>query len=337
MILSMDIHLLVSIILIVLLVITLIVDRSRMVFRRVCRFFLYDNGLVSFLRNKFLQVVIPGVAGLYFLCLDIWGGEWPIIKDYQKEHEFVFSTLIFLSLLILVIRGTADWYEGKSDKAYIAFMEQFSILTSKLVTKKLERFKDESLKLKPNGNTFKQITQPKDQINMILGEIETLLFNNFAVKKKQVCITVMHKDPAANNWYYEYETNKGWKHTKAQKLIDSKSAASECLRTGQPVFHACKKQASRSNQYFLSERDNSNGEGSVFCYPALTTNPDYTDNYIVSIVTYGKRLCDPLDQEQAEAISDIFSDICQRIDLELTLHSIKKWQFEYHTNKTRSE
>ena len=306
----MDIRFLLPIVLILALIAVLAVDKFRMAFRRACRFIFYDNSLVAFLRNKFMQVFVPGIAGLYFLCLDVWGDHWLAIKNYREQHEFLFAALIILSLVILIIRGSADWYEGKSDKAYIAFMEQFSVLTSKLVTKKLERFKDEALRLKPNGNTFKQITKPKDQINMILGEIETLLFNNF-------------------------EVNRGWKHTKAQKLIDSDSAASECLRTGQPVFHACKKQASKSRKYFLSDRDKSNGVGSVFCYPALTTNPDYTDNYIVSIVTYGKRLCDPLDQEQAEAISDIFSDICQRLDLELTLHSIKKWQFEYHTNRTR--
>lgn len=333
----MDIYPIIFLAVVVLLILILLVDSSRLAFRRAFRFILYENSLVSFFRNKFLQVFVPGAAGLYFLCLDVWSDEWSLIKNYKHEHEFVFLVLIISSLSILFIRGTADLYEGKSDKAYIAFMEQFSTLTSKLVIKKLERFKDEALRLKPSGNTFRQITQPKDQINIILGEIETLLLHNFAVKKKQVCITVMHQDPKSNTWYYEYETNKGWKHTKAQQLIDTDSAASECLKTGQPVFHPCKKKASSSNQYFLSDRDKSNGKGSVFCYPALTKNPDYTDNYIVSIVTYGKRLCDPLDQEQAEAISDIFSDICQRIDLELTLHSIKKWQFEFHTNKTRSQ
>jgi hypothetical protein len=331
----MDVYLLLLIIAFVFLLIILSVSKTRLLFRRACRYFIYDNTVVEFFRNKFLQVVLPGASGLYFLCLDVWGDDWEIIKNHQDKHEFIFSTLIASSLIILLIRGAADWYEGKSDKAYIAFMEQFSVLTSKLVTKKLERFKDEALRLKPNGNTFKQITQPKHQINMILGEIETLLLNHFSVKKSQACITIMHKNPENNTWYFEYETNKGWKHTKAQKLIDEGSAASESLRTGQPVFHACKKSASEKGLYFLSERDKKNGEGSVFCFPAVTKNPDYSDDYIISIVTYGKRLCDPLDAEQAEAISDIFSDVCQRIDLELTLHSIKRWQFEYHTNRTR--
>lgn len=331
-----DNYLLGTAILTVLVIAAFSFEKCRMLIRRTFRFILYENFLALILRNKFLQVVVPGVAGLYFLCLDVWGEDWGIIKNYQEQHEFIFSSIVVFSFIILVVRGTADWYEGKSDKAYIAFLEQFSVLTCKLVTRKLERFKEEAPRLNPGGNTFKRITQPKDQINMILGEIETLLLNHFAVKKKQVCITVMHKDPETNSWYYEYETNKGWKHTKAQKLIDEESAASECLKTGQPVFYACKKEASKRNMYFLSERDKNSGSGSVFCYPALTENRDYVDNYIVSIVTYGKRLCDPLDKEQAEAISDIFSDICQRIDLELTLHSIKKWQFEYHTIATRS-
>lgn len=331
----MDVLLLLTLIAGIVLLMSLAINRTRLMFRRGCRYLIYENKIAAFFRNKFLQVVLPGAAGLYFLCLDVWGDEWGIVKNHQEKHEFIFSVLIVSSLLILLIRGAADWYEEKSDKSYIAFMEQFSILTSKLVTKKLERFKEEALKLKPNGNTFKQITQPKDQINMILAEIETLLLNNFSIKKKQVCITIMHKGPLSNNWHYEYETNRGWAHTKAQKLIEEKSAASECLRTGQPVFHACKNSASSKGLYYLSERDRSSGEGSVFCYPAFTKNSDYSDNYIISIVTYGKKFCDPLDKEQAEAISDILADICQRIDLELTLQSIKRWQFEYHTNRTR--
>jgi hypothetical protein len=331
----MDIHLAITLGLAICLILTLVIDTSRMWFRRVCRYTFYENRIAEFFRNKFLQIVVPGVAGAYFLCLDVWGDDWDIIKNNKETHEFIFSGLIMLSLGILLIRGTADWYEGKSDKSYISFMEQFSILTSKLVTKKLERFKEQALSLKPSSNTFKQITNPKEQINLVLGEIENLLQINFDIKKKKACITIMHKDPISENWYFQYETNKGWRHTKAKKLIDSNSTASKCLQKGEPIFHVCKDLASKNNEYFLSERDISNGVGSVFCYPAFTENPDYMDNYIISIVTYGKRLCDPLDKTQAEAISDIFSDICRRIDLELTLHSIKTWQFEYHTNQSR--
>lgn len=199
----MDIHLIISISIFILLLVVLIIDGSRIWFRKACRFALYDNRIAEFFRNKFLQVVMPGISGSYFLCLDVWGNDWEIIQKYKYLHELVFAWLISISLFILVVRGTADWYEGKSDKSYIKFLEHFSLLTSKLVTAKLDRFKDQARKLKPNGNTFKQITQPKDQINLVLGEIETLLQLNFGIKKRQVCITIMHKDPKSQSWYYE--------------------------------------------------------------------------------------------------------------------------------------
>ena len=332
---SSDIHLFVVILIVLGVILAFYFNRSRFYIRQSFRRFFYDNYLVEILRNKFLQLVLPSASGAYFLCLDVWGDKWDFIKNYQSQHEFIFTSLIVSSLIVLVIRGFADIYEGKSDKAYIAFMENFSLLTSKLVTHKLNRFKKEASRLRPNGDTFKQITQPKDQINLILGEIENLLFHNFSMKKSQVSITIMHKDPQSENWYYEYETNKGWNHTKAQILIDGNSTAARCLRTGEPIFHACKELASQNDEYFLSERDKRMGKGSVFCYPAFTENTSYRDDYIVSIVTYGKRLCDPIDVAQSEAVSEIFSDICRRIDLELTLDSIKTWKFDFHTNKTR--
>ncbi|MEQ2355753.1 hypothetical protein [Pseudoalteromonas piscicida] len=311
-------------------------ESSRYFHRKLFRKALYENTIVRTIRNRFLQVFLPGLTGAYFITLDVWGEQWGIIKDHIEKHEIAFSILIFVSLTALLIRGIADWYEEQSGDAYKKFLEGFALLTTRVVQKKLNRFKDESGKLKPNGNTFKQITQPKEQINLILGEIEALLLNNFSLKRSQVCITIMHNDPKNNNWYYEYETNPSWKHTKATKLIQGKSTAAECLKIGGPIFHACKRQAHKKGNYFLSERDDRTGDGSVFCYPAFTVNNDYRDNYIISIVTYGRRLCDPLDDQQADAISEIFSDICRRIDLELTLNSIKRWQYEFHTNKSRS-
>ena len=309
---------------------------ARFFYRKLFRKILYKNVIVASIRNKFLQIFLPGISGAYFITLDVWGDKWEFISKNTAKHEVIFSILVALSLFSLLVRGIADWYEEQSERTYIKFLEQFSLLTTKLVVNKLNRFKDETTKLKPNGNTFKQITQPKDQINLILGEVESLLLNNFSLKRNQVCMTIMHNDPINETWYYEYETNRSWKHTKAIKLLEGRSAAAECLSTGEPIFYACKNKAAKLGKYYLSERDKRTGIGSVFCYPAFTQNNDYRDNYIISIVTYGKRLCDPIDDEQAEAISEIFSDIARRIDLELTLHSIKTWQYDYHTNKSRS-
>ena len=59
----------------------------------------------------------------------------------------------------------------------------------------------------------------------------------------------------------------------------------------------------------------------------FVTTPDHEDKYIISIVTYGKLLSDPRDNEASKIIKSIFSEICRRIELELTLASIRAWQF----------
>lgn len=301
--------------------------------KKKCRVILYDNKLASILRSSIVQLVLPSISGVYYLCLDIWADRWSWIKNYESFHEYVFGWLVGISFLALLVRGIADWYEAKSDKAYIAFMERFSSLTSRLVKVKLDRFKEESAVLRPTVDVFKRITQPKSQINLILGEVESLLLNHFGIKAHQVNITIIRNDYQKGVWFYKYQTNRSWKHTKASVLMGEKSAARKCLDTGEPVFFACKSEAARRNEYFLSERDKRYITGSAYCYPVFVKNPDYNDLYLVSIVTYGVRLCDPLDSAQSEAIAEIFTDICTRIDLELTLESIKEWRFDYPKTK----
>lgn len=330
----MDIDIRLVVVLIIILFLS-ISARARYELKKLLRIALYENFLVRSLRSKILQLVLPGFSGAYFLCLDVWGDKWAFIKDYQPQHEFAFSVLIGASLIVLIIRGIADHVEEKVKINHSLFIDNFTSLTSKAVATKLKRFKEQATKLKPNGNTFKSITQPKEQINLILSELVDILRRNFGIQNDEQCITIMHQDPKTQKWHFKYQTNASWQHTKPEVLLAKNSTASECLNYGEPIFHPDKVEAEKNRKYFMSDRDKEKGNGSAFCYPVVTKNKDYEDKYIISMVTYGKRLCDPFDKVQAEAIRLIFIDICRRIDLELTLESIKEWQFDYHTSSTR--
>jgi hypothetical protein len=302
--------------------------RIGMPIRGLIKWLIYTNRLVAVFRSTFLQIVLPAVSAAYFLCLDVWGDKWDWIKDHQEKHELAFAFLLGASLVSMLASGIAEWYDQKSDKKYILFIERLAMLTTRLVNLKLNRFKEAAKQLKPKSDTFKQITQPKDQINLVLSEIEGLILDNFGIKEGNVCITILHKDPISEKWYYEFETHKEWNHTKAHVLMNESSAAAYSLKIGEPVFHACKKIGQRTGQYLLSDRDKRGKKGSAFVYPATIETPEYVDTYIISIVTYTERLCDPLDSDQSEAIKRILTDICKRIDLELSLLSIKQWKFE---------
>lgn len=296
---------------------------------------LYRNFIVAILRNKFLQVMLPAISATYYLCLDIWKDKWSVIKDHLDQHELIFLVLVGLSLLFLMLRATVEYFDERSENHRLDLKDRFILLTSRLVKGKLDRFKAKARSLTPNGNTFKEITQPKDQIRLILSEVVSLLESKFRLQETELCITIMHEDPKTRRWYFKHETNESLKHTKPEILLKENSTARECLEIGEAILHVDKVRAANQGKYHLSERDKRSGDGSVFCYPAFTSNRDYEDRYIITIVTYGKMLCDPVDSAQANAIKLIFSDICRRIDLELTLESIKYWQFEYHTSATR--
>jgi hypothetical protein len=296
--------------------------------KRGLRYVLYENFIVRFLRNKFLQLVLPGFSGAYFLCLDIYGDQWDFIKDNKGEHEQVFFVLIVILLTVLIVRGIAEHIEEKGKAKYINFIENFTRLTSKIVKSKLERFKESALIVTRNGDTFKQITKPKDQINLILNEVVDLLDDNFSIKENEQCITIMHLDPESKKWYFKYNTQKTWNNTKADLLMKKNSTAKECLEIGEPIFHSDKSRAARMEKYHLSERDRRFKVGSVFCYPVCIQHKEYEDQYIISIITYGKVMCSDVDTEHSEAIKGIFSDICRRIDLELTLESIKDLRYD---------
>lgn len=96
----------------------LFIDGIRFKLKKLLRFVFYENLVVTILRNKFLQLVLPGVSGAYFLCLDVWGDKWKFISENQVQHEFAFSILIGISLLVLVIRGIADHIEGNGSNPY---------------------------------------------------------------------------------------------------------------------------------------------------------------------------------------------------------------------------
>jgi len=309
--------------------------RSRLIVRKLVRWVFYSNPVASFLRNDALQKIVPAIVAVYYISLDLWKDDWPVFSNYIKTHERVFLGLVGASLLLTIVRFVSDRYEINSKNLISKFEKAFVQLTSKIVRIKLERFKDSAAKITPAGNTFAQITQCEDQINLILSELVDLISEQLGVTEADQCISILRKDPKTEKWFFPYITNKGWKHTKPNKLTTEASAAKKCIDTGEPMLHVDKKEAARLGEYFLSERDKRKADGSVFCYPVITKTKDYEDICVISIVTYGKMFCDPIDTVHAEAIKVLLCEICKRLDLELTLESIKIWKENNSSNTSR--
>lgn len=297
-------------------------------FNKFFKYIFYGNGLFSFLRHKIISNTIIAFSSLYFLTFEIYRTEWSVFTVHAKPSQYMFFALVGLSFFIVVLKGIGEWVEEKNSISKNGFRNDLIILSSKLVKVKLERFKKYSPSIKRNGNIFKNITQPKEQINILLGEFSKILQDKFNLNEDQLCITIMQIDIKGNNItsFFDFKTQQDWTRTKAKKLLEENSTARQCLEIGEPILFANKYKAAKSNEYFISDRDNRYDKGSVYCYPCFVQMPDSKKQYVISVVTYGKQICYHGDKEETEAIKEILNEICRRIDLELTLKSIKDWQ-----------
>lgn len=293
------------------------------------RYIFYSNPVFSFIRHKIVSALILGISTAYFLVFEIYRDEFEFFKVHAEETRVIFFIFIVLSFVTVFLKGIGEWIEERDFLNRNGFRNDLILLASKLVRAKLKRFKEKSPNITQKGNIFKNITQPKDQINILLGELTRIIQERFGLSEDQLCITIIQTDvneSGNTTAFYAFNTQDSWERTKAKRLLHEKSTAKKCLDIGEPVFLANKYKAAKEGDYFLSDRDNRYTKGSVYCYPCFVKTPSIEKKYVISIVTYGKQICYHGDAEEIDAIKEIFNEICRRIDLELTLKSIKDWQ-----------
>ncbi len=286
--------------------------------------------MCRFIRHKAVSSIFLSTATIYFLLFEIFRNEWGVFLSHSEISRQLFFVLAAFSFLTVALTGIGDWVDEMHSKSRAGFRDDLIALASKLVRAKLERFKSAASRINSRDNVFKKITHPSDQINILLAEFSKLLQERFSLQEDQICITIMQIDETQEKpkAYYKFTTHNDWQHTKAKEILEADSAAKKCLNTGEPVFFHDKQRAYKNGSYFLSERDKrkGNGKGSVYCHPSFTETPNYKVKYVISIVTYGKCIGYVGDLEEKDAIKVIFNEICRRIDLELTLKSIKDWK-----------
>lgn len=290
------------------------------------RILFYSNWFSKLAGNRIAGYAVPAILGLYYLTLDIWGDDWSIIADHKAFHLELYKYLVGASLIFIFLKVARDFYEDLTRTAKQDISKGLITLTSRIVKAKLDRFKDCAALLTPSSNAFKRITQPEAQIQVIISEIVTFLDHTFDLTDGELCITVMHCNVLTNKWHFLFNTHNGWTRTRAEKLVGEQSLAKLCLDRGEAVFHPDKIIAAKKSEYFLSERDNREKSGSAFGYPVVVNVNGTEYKFVISIITYGKMLCNVHSPDQVEAMKLTLRDICRRIELELTLLSMKRSQ-----------
>jgi hypothetical protein len=315
---------LISLIVMIPIILYLVKKYGRMLAKLICIKIFTDNVFIDFLTSKFIQTVIPSFAAGYFLILDVWGSDWDIIKNNIPFHEKAFFFVLLGTFLLIVVKEASASINQRLAKINHEISEELSVLATKSVHSKLSRFKKATKSLSPADIIFEKITDSESQIELLLNEFETLINKVFLIKKSNICINIIHIEND-NRTFYKESNQKGWNHTKASKIVNSQSAVANTLLTGQAQLFVSKQKASKDSLYMLSQRDKKFGDGSIFCYPVFHEFRDYKAQNIINVSTYGATLSETFDADRHDAIFEIFSDICRRIELELTLSKIKEW------------
>ena len=281
------------------------------------------------INHQATQIIVGAIAAAYYAAFDHWGAGWPLqIGGTAQFYNGLLVAMLVAALVTLLFNGFAKIAQGASETQPSAFYSNFIKLLKRVVNYKVDRFRTAVARMGTTRDLFKEITQPKVQIDYIIKEIETFLMASFNLSDNAVCITVIREDPEGKV-YYLSKTH-SWEMTKAGDVLGSKiSTASSALERGEPVFHVSKEKAAEAGLYHLSDRDKRMGDGSIYCYPVKVPMPEYTERFAISIVSYGTRLVQTPGKELEDAVARIFGEFCLRVELELILLVMKDWRYTH--------
>lgn len=293
-------------------------------FRWFFRWLLIGNWLSRLVRNQILEMIVPALVGLYFLVLDVWGDDLWWVRDYQDTHKVIFGLFAGATIAILFWRGIGDFFFG-SQSEYVQGLENLLYSIERIISAKIRRFQLKSREVRANTNVFTLITQPDEQIRVILEEAHGFLVGWCSVPRGIFDITVIRKNPYTGEVSFLAKANRHWEHTAPDTLLAEKSAAAKCLETGEELFIPDKRKGAKKGIYHLSERDSrSKNDGSLFCRPVTVKIGAHEEKFLITFATYGQKVCDPADQHAREAANLLFREFAKRIELELMLLSIKE-------------
>lgn len=287
---------------------------------------LFNNRVVDFLGQPFLNIFLPALAGIYYLILDVWGEDWKIIISYQAIHEAIFLLLTAFTIIVLFIKGVAEQLKGNVNGKYQLILESLILFFNDLVKKKKDRFFKSAEALTARGDVFKSITKPDDQIEFVLDGTKRLLGSSFGLDEKNIGITIIQGDTKQKKWWYQFKCDSQRQHTKAKDLMDGPSTARYCFDSGDSIFIPDIRKGIKEGMFMQSTRSGKSELGSIYCKPVRILVGGFEFNFIFTICVYTQTICIPYDVDECRACENLFDEVASRVELELYLFSIKQFK-----------
>lgn len=295
--------------------------------KKIIYFVFANNRIIRFISSPAVSMIIPPLVVLYYGTLDIWGDDWLWIKENKGLHETIFTFLALGTIIILFLKSISESIKGAVTKKYQELIESMIFLFNDLVKKKKDRFYKKAKHLKPNGDVFKAITHPKDQLQHILDGTKKFIEKGFDIDRNNISITIIKGNEAEDKWWFEIKCDTQRQHSKAKELMTGNSTAKYCYDSGDSLFIPDIRKGVKENLFYESERSKKTSIGSIFCKPVrITVGDDAKYVYIFTIAVFGQHLCTTYDEDECKACEKILDEVADRVELELYLYSMRDFK-----------
>lgn len=276
-----------------------------------------------------------GLAGVYFAAYE-YLQKWSFFSEFEAEHKRVVFCLLIFSVFIIIIQWRHKKEIQKEQGSSENILTEFVNMVSTVVTKKTDSLVDRLPQI-AKRKSLKNVIHPDEQIREIIGRSSDFLKRVFSLEEPNLDITIAEQDHRTGKWKFIHQLNSSWKHGDPENFCKEGFTSKTCLDSGQHIFHPSKSEAADKNTYTKSERDEkSHGDGSIFCQPAIFEFSESKRRFVISIVTYGKRLCDPWDGDTVSKVDSILREITRRLELELILNTIKNYEKNHNREESKA-
>lgn len=270
-------------------------------------------------------LAITTIIGVYQSLQASIGGSWltPSINAVLVASSY--GILALVALLAWLSERVSEQSLEQTEKLLMNFLS----MVSRIVDDKAHVLSSKA-KTAKTAKKFNHVVTPEEQLRSIFSHGATFLMETFGLQADQLDITILQKKTApgvsSGEWAFVARHQRHWPHGAPSALFcGTTSCAASVASGGAAVFHASKSVAASNDEYVLSDRDKRQGsDGSIYC--DVVSIEDSLGNkwdFIVSIVTYGERFCDPFDEANELKTKTFLREIVRRIQIELHYVVIK--------------
>jgi hypothetical protein len=288
------------------------------------RFYDYFN------RKWFITTLIVTSAGQWFLILKCFGTSLKTVDvngNFTPRFYYLFWPVFITAFLFSLLKAWADNYSQKNKNNGRLVLDQMLQSITSAKASKFRRFVDfiESNHNKCVTNPFNIITQPKQQIETILTNIQITLSNIFDIERSNIGLSIIYSvDNEKWDWLYTMSVSED---TTLNELLNNDNSAVRQIIDHKVsyLFYPDKRIGIRENKYFPGKSDKNFGNiGSILCSEISVGLENKYLRAILSITTYGTQLCSEKDENSKEKLkSTLLPNFEQRIKVELALLYIK--------------